>query len=386
MQRKTKLGLVCILSMLVLSMVFGAGCMLSLGTRTTAPAPTQGLNAGLMNEAWNIISRYYVEPEKVESAALNEGALKGIVQALDDPYSGYLNAEAYEFEKSDMQGSFGGIGASVSVNKNKEPIIVAPMKGSPAERAGIRTGDIIKAVDDKATEGLSLLETISMVRGPVGTKVKLVIIHQDSEEPVEIMITREEINSTSVEYQMEDNVAYIRIYSFNERTNLEVNSALKNMDLNKARGIILDLRSNPGGLVTALIDVASHFIKEGVIITLRDNQGKTTSESVRPNGVYTTLPMVVLVDQYSASASEVLSGALQDYKRATIAGTATLGKGSYNSFFELSDGSAIYLTIGRWLTPNGREIEGKGITPDNILTQTGDEAIQWAVDFLNKAR
>ena len=154
--------------------------------------------------------------------------------------------------------------------------------------------------------------------------------------------------------------------------------------MKNSSGIILDLRDNPGGLVSTVVDVASHFIKEGVIITLRNNQGKTTSESVKPNGIFTDLPMVVLVNQYSASGSEVLSGALQDYQRATIAGVKTLGKGSYDSFFSLSDGSAIYLTVGRWLTPKGREIEGLGITPDQVLTQTGDDEIQWAIDFLNK--
>ncbi len=140
-----------------------------------------------------------------------------------------------------------------------------------------------------------------------------------------------------------------------------------------------------GGLVTAVVDVASHFIRSGVIITLRDNQGRTTSQSVNPNGIFSDLPMVVLVNQYSASGSEVLSGALQDYHRATIAGTTTLGKGSYDSLFNLSDGSAIYLTIGRWLTPKGQEIEGKGITPDYTLTQTGDDEVQWAIDFLHNS-
>lgn len=383
MPKSVKITLIALLCVMVLSLAFGAGCVISF--RTTATAPTEGFNTGVINEAWNVISRNYVEPDKADSTTISQGAIKGVVQALDDPYSAYLDPEAYKFEQSDMQGSFGGIGASVSINKNKEPIIVAPMEGSPAEKAGIKTGDIIKAVDDKATEGLSLLETVSMVRGPVGTKVKLVIVHLGSDEPIEIEVVRAEINSSTVKYQMKGDIAYIRILSFGERTNQELNTALQALDLTTAKGIILDLRSNPGGLVTALIDVASHFIKEGVIITLRDNQGKTISESAKPNGVFTTLPIVVLVDQYSASASEVLSGALQDHKRATIAGTVTLGKGSYNSFFELSDGSAIYLTIGRWLTPNNREIEGKGITPDYTLTQTGDDEIQWAIDFLHKS-
>jgi carboxyl-terminal processing protease len=223
-----------------------------------------------------------------------------------------------------------------------------------------------------------------LIRGPAGTPVKLHILHEGETTPVVLTIVRAKIDSTSVKYSLKENYAYIRISSFNERTNTELETALQALDLKSIGGIILDLRDNPGGLVTTVVGVASHFIKEGVIITLRDNEGKTTSESAKPAGVFTELPMVVLVNQYSASGSEVLSGALQDYKRATIAGTVTLGKGSYDSFFSLSDGSAIYLTIGRWLTPNGREIEGKGITPDYILTETGDNAIQWAVDFLKK--
>jgi carboxyl-terminal processing protease len=182
---------------------------------------------------------------------------------------------------------------------------------------------------------------------------------------------------------MVGDVAYIQITNFYEKTNDEFQAALMALNLPHAKGIIIDLRNNLGGYVTAMVDVASHFVDKGVIITLRDNQGKTQSESVNPNGVFTTLPVVVLVNQYSASASEVLSGALQDYGRATIAGVQTFGKGSYDQFFNLSDGSAIYLTVGRWLTPKGREIEGKGITPDQILTQTGDDETQWAVKYLD---
>jgi carboxyl-terminal processing protease len=185
---------------------------------------------------------------------------------------------------------------------------------------------------------------------------------------------------------MKGSIVYIKITSFTQVSNDELGKAFSTLDLKNATGIIIDLRDNPGGIVTTVVDVASHFIKQGVIITLRDNQGHTTSDSANPNGVFTELPMVVLVNQFSASGSEVLSGALQDYKRATIAGTVTLGKGSYDSFFQLSDGSAIYLTIGRWITPNGREIEGKGITPDYTLTQTGDDEIQWAIDYLNKPK
>ena len=379
MPKRMKISLLVTLCFVAASLLFGAGCIVNWKTASS----TSGPDERLLNEAWNVITRFYVAPDEVDQDALNEGALRGMVQGLDDPYSAYLNKEAYAFEQSHLEGTFGGIGASVSINRENQPIIVAPMPGSPAERAGIKTGDIILAVDGQGTDEMSLLETISHVRGEIGTSVTLLILREDEDTPVEVVIVREEIKPEYVQYEMKGDTAYIRILSFGERTNEDLNTALQNLDLANARGIVLDLRSNPGGLVTSLLDVASHFIKEGVVITLRDNQGNMASQSVRPSGIFTDLPMVVLVDRYSASASEVLAGALQDYERAVIAGEVTLGKGSYNAFYNLSDGSAIYLTVGRWLTPDGREIEGKGIIPDHMLTQTGDEAIQWAVDFLH---
>jgi carboxyl-terminal processing protease len=309
-----------------------------------------------------------------------------MVQALDDPYSAYLSSDEYKVVQSGLRGTFAGIGAQVGLNNANQPVILAPLENSPAAKAGIKTGDIILAVNGESIQGFSLTETVLLIRGPSGTTVKLLVQHQGEITPVEIDVVRAQINAPSVTYQMMGNIAYIEITNFSEDTNDELNAGLQALDLNDSNGIILDLRNNPGGLVSDVVDVASHFIKTGVIVTLVDNQGARFPQSTRPNGVFTDLPIVVLVNQFTASGSEVLSGALQDYHRATIAGNTTLGKGSYDSFFQLSDGSAIYLTIGRWLTPDGREIEGKGITPDYVLTQTGEQEIQWAIDFLNKAQ
>jgi carboxyl-terminal processing protease len=382
MPKNVKISLIVVTSILLLSLAFSAGCVINLGTSS----PVQGLDTNLISQAWSIISSKYVEPSKADPASMNEGAIRGILQSLNDPYSAYLSPNDYKLEQSNFQGSFEGIGAQVALNKENQVIIVAPIENSPAAKAGIKTGDVILEVDGKSTKGLSLTEVVLMIRGKAGTAVKLTILHTGEITPVVISVIRAQINAPSVTSSMKGNAAYIRISSFDQRTNTELQTALQSLDLKNSIGIIIDLRDNPGGLVTTVVDVASHFIKEGTIITLRDNQGKTTSQSANPNGIFTELPMVVLVNQYSASGSEVLSGALQDYKRATIAGVTTLGKGSYDSFFTLSDGSAIYLTIGRWLTPFGREIEGKGITPDVVLTQTGDDEIQWAVEFLNKPK
>ncbi len=381
MRKSLKISLVILAVVLVLSTVFAAGCLVSFNT-----AASKGLNADLINQAWKVLSSDYVLPDKIDSTILTQGAIKGMVQSVDDPYSYYLNPREYKLTQGDFASSFGGIGATLNKNKDKQPIIVNTLPNTPAEKAGLKSNDIILAVDGKTTQDLTTDQVVSLVRGVIGTKVKLLILHDGDKLPVEIEIVRAEISPNSVNYHMEGDIAYIQILNFHAKTNDEFQAALNNLDITKAKGIIVDLRNNPGGYVNVVVDIASHFIKEGVIITMRDNNGNTKSTSVNPNGTFTTLPMVVLVNQYSASGSEVLSGALQDYSRATIAGTVTFGKGSYDTFFPLTDGSAIYLTIGRWLTPKGREIEGKGITPEITLTQTGDDAVKWAVDYLRQAK
>ena len=381
MSKSLKIALVVVISIITLALAFGSGWFAGTGTPLFSPGP----DARLLNQAWNVITGNYVVPSEANSTILNEGAIKGIVESLNDPYSAYLSREEYELVLSTLQGTFSGIGAQVGLNKDNQPVVLAPLENSPAAKAGIRTGDLILAVNGKSTLGLSFTETVLLVRGPAGTTVRLLIQHQGDATPVEIDVVREQIDAPDVTYTMMGNVSYIHITSFSENTNDELNVALQTLDLKNSVGIILDLRDNPGGYVSDVVAVASHFIKSGVIITLVDNKGARSSQSAHPNGVSTDLPLVILVNQYTASASEVLSGALQDYHRATIAGNTTLGKGSYDSFFQLRDGSAIYLTIGRWLTPDGREIEGKGITPDYVLTQTGDQEIQWAIGFLNEA-
>jgi carboxyl-terminal processing protease len=378
MPKNVKIWLLVVVSVLVLSLVFGAGCLFTLNKTKTA-----GVDTNLLNQAFNILHTNYVLPDKINDTNLNEGALTGIVQSVKDPYSYYLNPDDYKLTQGDFQSSFGGIGATISTNDNKQPLIVQTIKDSPAEKAGILSEDVILEVNGVTTDGLTVDQVVSKVRGTIGTSVTLTILHKGATAPVDITIVRAEINPATVYSKMVGDVAYIQITNFYDRTNTEFQAALTSLDLKNSKGIIIDLRNNLGGYVTSMVDVASHFIKEGTILTLRDNQGKTQAQSVNPNGIFTDLPVVVLVNQYSASASEVLTGALQDYQRATIAGVQTLGKGSYDQFFQLSDGSAIYLTVGRWLTPKGREIEGKGITPDQILTQTGDDEITWAVNFLD---
>ncbi|MBL7125254.1 MAG: S41 family peptidase [Dehalococcoidales bacterium] len=355
----------------------GVGC--ALGTRTS---PEQGL--GIVEQAWNIILEDYVDKERLDTGTLSQGAIKGMVEALDDPYTSYLDAETYQLSLGNLEGKFEGIGAHVAA-KDGQLVIIAPIADSPADRAGIRAGDIILEIDGRSTSGMSLAEAVLIIRGPEGTTVALLVLHQGETEPEVIEIVRAEIELPSVRFEMRGDIAYINITYFSERTDEELSLALESVAQQVAVGIILDLRGNAGGLLETVIDVAGFFLKEGVVVDVVDNEGKHTASSVKPSQIATDLPLVVLVDGYSASGSEVLVGALQDHARATIAGTRTYGKGSVNILRQLKDGSGLYITTARWLTPKGRLIEGEGLYPDYELELEGEDAIQWAIDFLKSS-
>jgi len=361
-----------------LALSFGAGC--ALGTSTP---PNADLGRDVVTEAWDIIFQDYVDRDNLDASALNQAAIKGMVETLDDPYTSYLDAETYQLALTSLEGKFEGIGAYIGVSDDQQ-IIIAPIADSPAAKAGIRAGDIILEIDSRSTSGMSLAETVLSIRGDKGTSVRLLILHQGETNPEEIEIVRAEIELPSVHFEMRGDIGYINITYFSDRTSEELSPVIQSITQEAAAGIILDLRSNSGGLLEAVVDVASYFLTEGTVVKAVDNQGNYTHWTVEPNGVATDLPMVVLADSYSASGSEVLIGALQDYARATIAGTTTYGKGSINILRQLRDGSGLYITTARWLTPNGRLIEGEGIEPDPgcELELEGEDAIQWALDYL----
>ncbi len=378
MPKTLKYFLIAVAVMIVGALSFGAGYMARSNTLLN-----DGSGLSTVDQAWNVIFQNYVEPDIINSDNMTHSAIRGMIAALDDPYSAFLDPEMYQLFESDLEGTFQGIGAQVNINKNNQPEIVAPLENSPAQKAGIKTGDVILAIDGKSTRGMSLTEVVLSIRGPAGTTVKLTILHQGETEPVDIEVTRAQISQFTVSSEMMGDIGYIKVTQFDAKTNNEFNNALQEILAQNPAGIVLDLRSNPGGIVSVVVNVASHFIKDGVVLTMVDNKGNKTPIPVNPNGVFTNLPLVVLVDQYSASGAEVLTAALHDHGRATVAGVKTFGKGSYDTNIPLNDGSDIYLTIGRWLRPNGQLIEGKGIEPDYVLTETGDDEIQWAVDFLH---
>ena len=380
MSKKTKITMIALLAVVVLALSFGAGYNLASRTRSTS---AQGLD--LVVEAWNLLFDNYVERDKLDATTLSRAAIKGVTEALDDPYTYYLSPEVSKLGLSSLEGRFGGIGAMVAV-RDKQITIIAPIPESPAAKAGIRAGDVILEINGTSASGMSLAEAVLSIRGPRGTPVTLLVQHQGEPEPEEIEIIRAEIKLPSVHFEMKEDIAYINITYFSGRTDEELSQALRSIDEQGATGIILDLRSNPGGLLEAVVDAASHFLRDGVVVNIRDNQGKLSVRNVRSGKVVTDLPMVVLVDNYSASGSEVLAGALRDHSRAVIAGSKTYGKGSVNVVHPLEDGSSLSITAARWLTPNGHLIEGEGLPPDYELEPDREGAIEWAIDHLKGQR
>ena len=378
MLKSTKIVLISLGATVCLVLSFALGY--AFGIISPALTLSTDKNLTAIEDAYRNIVRDYVEPGVVDRSALSQAAIKAMIDTLGDPYSFYFPPEMYRQQAEDSAGVYNGIGADVGLVDGKITIIT-PHVGSPAAAAGLKSGDVILAVDGTSTDGLSLFDTVNLVRGPKGTRVDLLIQSVGATEPVLLTITRGEIPLMSVSYELIDGIAYITLEQFSDRSDSEIKEALIKAN-GEARGIVLDLRGNPGGGLQSVIDITSRFVAEGTVLTMRHNDGRTQTYKVKKQDVTTDLPVIVLVNGTSASASEVLAGALQDHGRAIIAGTTTYGKGSVNYMQPLPDGSAIYITAARWLTPDGHLIEGIGITPDQILRQ-GDDWVQWAIDYLN---
>ena len=321
-------------------------------------------------EAYSILSREYVLPEKIDPDLLAEAAVIGMLEALNDRYTSYISPSTFKIDQQGFQGNFGGIGAQVEASPDRRGVIITrPLPNTPAERAGIRAGDRILAVDGVDALGWSVLEAVNKIRGEKGTPVTLTVEHVGSLDPVDITIIRDTIDDPSVMVIDVPDTKYgrIRISQFTAQTSRELRQGVQKLIDNGTEGIILDLRGNPGGLLSATVDVASEFLTDGLVTYEVDSKGKKDEWKVKKGGNFPKIPMVTLVDNFSASGSEVLAGALQDQGRSVVIGTNTFGKGSVNLLRGLSNGGGVYLTIGHWFTPNGRLIEEVGVEPDVIV-------------------
>jgi carboxyl-terminal processing protease len=339
-------------------------------------------------EVWELLQREHINREQLDAEEVSEGAIRGMLQALDDPYASFLDSEQFEVESQDFQGFFEGIGAQVGMRDGKLTII-APIPDTPAERAGIRPGDVILEINKESTANITLLEAVSKIRGEKGTDVELLVLHLDEPEPETIIVERGVIPLNSVRFSMLDNgIGHLKIVNFTDTTNQEVEEALEEFKRSNGDGMVLDLRNNPGGLLRSVVDVASQFLDEGLVLYEIDAQGNRTDWKVKPDGKGQDIPLVVLINEFSASASEVLSGALIDHDRATVIGTKSFGKGSVNTLRQLSDGSGVYFSIARWHTPDGTLIEGEGITPDVVVEAppdaTEDVQLERAIEILQQ--
>ena len=321
-------------------------------------------------EVWNLISQQHVDRDGFESESFDEGAIRGILAALGDAHTNYVPPEAFQIDNEDLYGSFEGIGANVQMNADGKLFIVAPLDGSPAEAAGLRSGDLILAVNGESIEGLSLLESVNLIRGPRGSEVTLLVRHLGQLEEVELVVRRDriELDSVLVRNRPEDRFAHIRLTTFYSDTPEDLAKAIQEQQANGAEGLILDVRDNPGGLLSSVVEVVSMFIDEGLILYELDGAGRRTEHRARNPGQFSDIPLVILANRGSASASEIVVGALQDHDRAQIVGDKTFGKGSVNRLYRLGNGGGLYLTFAKWYTPEGRLIEGNGIEPDHEVT------------------
>lgn len=318
----------------------------------------------ILADVFAIVERNYVEPVKVDQ--LIRGAINGMLETLD-PHSSFMTPEIYKEMQTETRGSFGGIGFEITI-RDKVLTVVAPIEDTPASRAGIQSGDMILRIEGKSTKDMNLIDAVKLMRGPQGSNVTITLMRQGFTEPKDLTLTRAIIPIRSIRSKMlEPGYGYIRISQFIERTLPDMESALNKMGSAEGppKGLILDLRNNPGGLLEQAVKVADQFLDGGMIVYTEGRvEGQKMKFFAQKKEKVRDYPLIVLVNGGSASASEIVAGALQDHGRAVILGTHTFGKGSVQTIIPLEDGSAVRLTTARYFTPNGRSIQAQGIVPD----------------------
>ena len=332
-------------------------------------------------EVWDLLEEKHVGAGSIDPGAVADGAIRGMMDSLDDPHAAYLAPDQYSMMRQDIQGYFEGIGAEVGM-RNGLITIIAPIPDTPAEEAGVLPRDVILEIDGESTEGLELFEVINRIRGQQGTTVRLLVRRDSTGETEELEIVRGVIPLESVRLTMlVGRIGHLRITSFSGTSKEELERALERFQRSRGLGLVVDIRNNPGGLVSAVVEVTSQFVGEGLVLYQLDGQGNRRDWHVEPGGIALDVPMVVLMNNGSASASEVFAGAIMHHGRAPTIGVTTFGKGSVNNLWPLTDGSAVNFTIARWYTPSGELIEGEGVTPDIIQEASEDDSEDLQLDL-----
>lgn len=328
---------------------------------------------------WDVFSyldSHYYGDNKQNSDALCYAAIRGMLGALGDRYTRFLDPEANKQMQEDNRGDFEGIGAQLE-KKDGQVVIVRPIDNSPAQEAGIRKGDVIVEVDGKPVASLDLEEVVRHIRGPRATKVKLTLKRVDVAEPIQVELVRRVITSPIVEWRMEDEsakIGYIWLHQFNEKSDQMFDQALTDLESKGMRGMVLDLRGNPGGLLDVAIEIGSRLIPDGDIVVIQDKGGRQSRYGVEPaKQNHRLYPLVVLIDGSSASASEIIAGAIQDNKAGTLVGTDSFGKGKVQTIMNLPDGSAVVITTAKYFTPSMRDVDKLKIKPDVVIEPTDDD-------------
>ena len=338
--------------------------------------PKEEVDISLLWSVWRLLAKHYIEPSKLQVTPLLHGAVAGLVEAVDDQYTTFMPPKENKEFKQSLNGRLQGIGAELTL-RDEKIVVVAPLKGSPAEAAGLLPEDVITHVDGQSTEGYSLGDAVDIIRGPKGTKVTLTV-DRPEKGSLDITITRDDIKVPSVESEIKEydgkRIAYIGLNRFGDTTTEEVKTAVEEfLEEDDLAGLIFDVRFNGGGYLDKSIDLASMFLKKGKVVSVARREGEPQHHYVTGRPIAEEIPLVVLINEGSASASEILAGALQDNERATVIGKKSFGKGTVQEVFDLPGGTSLRVTTARWLTPNGTDLGKEGVVPDIEVERTREQ-------------
>src|SRR3990167_8874376 len=352
------------------------------------PPKDQNIDFSLFWQVFETLPQKYIDKSAVDGQKLLYGAISGMVRSLGDPYTAFLDPKQNEAIKADLSGVYEGVGIQIGFNKDKRLVVIAPLSGTPAQKAGVRAKDLILKIDERDTFDLTLPEAVDLIRGPAGTSVKLVLLREGEDKPQEREIERAKISVKSVEVKFKNEpkgeIAVISVTRFGDQTDNEWDMAVSDILARKVIGVVVDMRNNPGGLLSSAVHVASDFIK-GTVVKQEFADRRVESLAADHEGKLLKIPLVVLVNGGSASASEIFAGAIQDAGRAKIVGEKTFGKGTVQDVVDLPGGSALHVTVAKWLTPKGKTINGEGISPDVEIELTEADQDQKKDPQLEKA-